>query len=194
MKIFNSRQNIFSVLVLLVFFQTSLTGCKAVEALLNSIRYSSLSGKNLDVLVIPPMEKGSKEFESDVYNQQLKKFMLEGIQSTDKLYRHKVSGYHFENMETIKEFYKLMNSTANRALREEFLSLIAKNSNFSQIMFGVYDYSGRRVGLRIYLFDPDEKTIGKNPDSGLIWFNWNYRKEVSNRVSNQVATLIRNHF
>ena len=178
-----------SVLLLL-----SLNGCPDINRLISSLNRSTLSHKNLSILVLPPLRRGSSAFAFDEFNITIKDLMLQAIIETNRKYRYQVKGYYLDDLSPIRFFYNEMQDSPSPASRRKLLSQLTEGQEFSQLMFGMYELTGKKVGLRVYLYDADQQILGKSPYSGFNTFYWDYMENVSRKVTNQISDLLRRNF
>jgi len=175
-------------------FVSQTMSCRFIERILSAIRTSTYSGKNLYILVLPPIHRGSKQFSLTNVNKKLHSMLIDGITKVDREYEYTIKGYYLYDTALNTWFYNRLTSIRNETDRRNFLNKACDRLGKNQLMFGIYDTSSYKVGLKIYLYDRDERILGKEPSSNLNWINWKYEKDVMNQISIQVRDLINRYF
>ncbi len=188
------QKNKFIIILFLLFVTFQSSGCEFINRILYAIQDSSFSGKSLNIIVLPPLRKGSNNFSWNSTNRKLHRMLIDGITNADQNYNYSINAYECNNTETITSLYSSLNSARSVSERKGFLDDLCQVTGKNQIMFARYDRSGSHVGLKIYLYDKDENTLGKEPANSLNWIKWTYEYDAMDQVTIQIRDLIRRYF
>jgi len=172
----------------LFFVSCFLFSCSAGSDLLDAVNDSRISGKNLHILVVAPFEHGSKHFNPSPLSRELQNFFIEGLNKLDEEYDPWIiRGQNWRNDKVTKIFYNALTDSRNR---RNFLEKIIEDKPYNQVLFSSYlRGEDGNIGLRLYLYDKEDHTQGREPISGYRKIRW--RHDRKDDAAEDVARVLR---
>jgi len=161
--------------------------------MISNLSNSRIRGKDLNILVIPPTEL-RKTYQLSYINSKMQDYFIAGIDKSNKMYRWDIKGTKLTNTKAVQAFYYAMKNSKDRV---SFIDKLIKKTKYNQVLFSNYKTGlNNKLKIRVYIYDKDDLTMGKEPlreYKSIVW-NDNNKVGTAEDVSRMVRDLIGRYF